>query len=125
MAFSARYLSLVVRFLHTTINNRMNLKDVVKELESFAPSSLAASWDNVGLLIEPSGDKQVGKMFLTNDLTEAVMEEAIEVNADLILSYHPPIFRPLKKLTTNNWKERIAVACLENKIGETRKSLCV
>ena len=34
---------------------------VVSELEGLAPTSLAESWDNVGLLIEPSGSKEVGE----------------------------------------------------------------
>ena len=41
---------------------------------------------------------------LTNDLTEDVLEECVEKKADLIVSYHPPIFRPLKRLTQGNWK---------------------
>ena len=82
----------------------MNLKEIVKKLETFAPLHLAGSWDNVGLLIEPSGEKIVKKIFLTNDLTEPVMEESIKVNTDMIFSYHPPIFRPLKRLTSSSWK---------------------
>ena len=82
----------------------MELKEVTKHLESFAPASLAGSWDNVGLLIEPSGQKLVKKMILTNDLTEAVMQESLNAQVDMILSYHPPIFRPLKRITSKNWK---------------------
>ena len=75
------------------------------------------SWDNVGLLVEPSPPLTISTMFLTNDLTEPVMEEAIEKKANLILSYHPPIFSALKCLTQRTWKERIIVKCLENKIA--------
>ena len=56
-------------------------------------------------------------MFLTNDLTEPVLEEAIQQSADLILSYHPPLFRPFKRLTSRSWKERIAVRCCEERIA--------
>lgn len=82
----------------------MELKKIVQKLESFAPKSLAGSWDNVGLLIEPSEPKTVHKMMLTNDLTESVMDESLESQIDLILSYHPPIFRPLKRITSASWK---------------------
>lgn len=54
---------------------------------------------------------------MTNDLTESVMEEAVKHEANLIISYHPPIFAGLKRLTTRSWKERIIVRCLENKIA--------
>ena len=95
---------------------------VVSELEGLAPTSLAESWDNVGLLIEPSGSKEVGeqkhfhialtqrqvkKILLTNDLTEPVLSEAVEEKVDLVISYHPPLFRPFKRLTKGNWKERV------------------
>ena len=105
------------RTLHTSSPVKMKLKEVVSQLEIFAPSSLAESWDNVGLLIEPSGEKAVKTVFLTNDLTEPVLEEAIQSNTDLIISYHPPLFRPFKRLTSKSWKERVAVKCVENKVA--------
>ena len=85
----------------------MELKEVTKHLETFAPASFAGSWDNVGLLIEPSGEKIVKKLILTNDLTEAVMQESLNAQVDMIISYHPPIFRPLKRITSKSWKVRI------------------
>ena len=44
---------------------------------------------------------------LTNDLTEPVLLEAVEEKVDMVISYHPPLFRPLKRLTKGNWKERV------------------
>ena len=82
----------------------MELKEVTKHLESFAPASLAGSWDNVGLLLEPSEEKIIKKIMLTNDLTEPVMEESVQAEVDMIISYHPPIFRPLKRITSKSWK---------------------
>ena len=74
-------------------------------LAGFAPTrTLAESWDNVGLLIEPSSPKSVTKIGLCNDLTLDVMNEMVEAKADLIIAYHPPIFRPLKALRQSQWK---------------------
>jgi len=96
----------------------MKLAEVIQKVESFAPLRFAGSWDNVGLLIDPmTPDKPVKTLLLTNDLTEDVMQEAVHTKSDMILSYHPPIFRPLKRLTANNWKERIAIKCLTNGIA--------
>nr|ADD37942.1 NIF3-like protein 1 [Lepeophtheirus salmonis] len=96
----------------------MNLKSVLSRLEKFAPSSLAEGWDNVGLLIQPGNtEKQIKYVMLTNDLTENVLEEAIEQKADMIISYHPPIFKPLRRITQSSWKERITGVCLENEIA--------
>lgn len=47
--------------------------------------------------------REVKTVFLTNDLSREVMAEAVEKKADLILSYHPPLFRPFKRITTG-WK---------------------
>ncbi|KAJ7345474.1 hypothetical protein JRQ81_001424 [Phrynocephalus forsythii] len=95
----------------------MDLRVLVSSLNDFASLSLAESWDNVGLLVEPSPPHTVRTLFLTNDLTEDVMEEALQKKADLILSYHPPIFQPLKRVTWETWKERLVIRALENRVG--------
>lgn len=85
-------------------NNGLSLENIVKSLNDYADLSLAGSWDNVGLLIQPTISKNIKNILLTNDLTENVMKEAVDVNTDLIISYHPPIFSPLKRLTNKTWK---------------------
>ena len=77
----------------------LNLPTVIRRIQSWAPLSIASpgGWDNVGLLSEPSRsyNHTVKNIFLTIDLTERTLNEAIEsANADLIIAYHPPIFRP-------------------------------
>ncbi|XP_003742801.1 NIF3-like protein 1 [Galendromus occidentalis] len=94
----------------------MELQRVVQVLRRFAPLELAESWDNVGLLLEPS-NSLIKKVFLTNDLTERVMEEAIAWKANMIISYHPPIFSAFKRLDQSNWRSRIVIKCLENRIA--------
>ncbi|XP_077595585.1 NIF3-like protein 1 isoform X1 [Stigmatopora nigra] len=91
----------------------MDLKDLLKVLEDLAPLSLAEPWDNVGLLVEPSVPRPVKNVLLTNDLTEAVMDEAQTQSCDVILSYHPPIFRPMKRLVQKDWKQRLAIRAIE------------
>ncbi|XP_034992953.2 NIF3-like protein 1 isoform X2 [Zootoca vivipara] len=103
--------------INLTVRSFMDLKALVSSLNDFASLSLAESWDNVGLLVEPSPPHSVRTLFLTNDLTEEVMEEALQKKADLILSYHPPIFQPLKRITWKTWKERLVIRALENRIG--------
>jgi dinuclear metal center YbgI/SA1388 family protein len=85
-----------------------NLPAVVELLETLVPLRLAADWDNVGLLLgalEPDGHR-VPRVLLTIDLTEAVVAEAIENGAALVVAYHPPIFRPLARLLPNPGVER-------------------
>jgi len=96
----------------------MNCRGIVSRLERFAPLKYSESWDNTGLLIEPADSSAVVKtMLLTNDLTEAVMEEAKTKKVNFILSYHPPIFKPLKSVTQKHWKERIVLHCISNSIA--------
>lgn len=95
----------------------MELKEVLEALEQLAPLSLAEPWDNVGLLVEPSRPRPIGTILLTNDLTEAVMEEAEGLACDLIVSYHPPLFQPIKRLVQRDWKQRLVVRALEGGIA--------
>ncbi|XP_026206341.1 NIF3-like protein 1 isoform X2 [Anabas testudineus] len=94
-------------------SEKMELKEVLQVLEQLAPLSLAESWDNVGLLVEPSKPRPTKTILLTNDLTDAVMDEAETMNCDLIISYHPPLFRPIKCLVQKDWKQRLAIRAVE------------
>lgn len=91
----------------------MELKEVLQTLEQLAPLSLAEPWDNVGLLVEPSKSRPIKTILLTNDLTDAVMEEAEALSCDLIVSYHPPLFQPIKRLIQKDWKQRLAIRAVE------------
>lgn len=113
---SNQYYSTARGLCQTTMTGR-GLKEVVEVLESVAPLQLAESWDNVGLLIEPSSPHVVARLMLTNDLTPNVMTECIEKRCDMILSYHPPIFRALKRLRQTDVKEKLVVQCIENRVA--------
>ena len=97
----------------------MDLSSVVGLLESIAPTSAAEDWDNVGLLVQPSTVQHIRHVFLTNDLTEEVLEEALKCRAkvDVIVSYHPPIFKPFKRLTQRSAKERLVLKSIESGIA--------
>lgn len=95
----------------------MELPDVVTCLKQIADPSLAGDWDNVGLLVEPSPPHRVRRILLTNDLTPEVMQEAEQEEVNMIVSYHPPIFGSLKRLTQRTWKEKLIIRCLEKRIA--------
>nr|XP_023021742.1 NIF3-like protein 1 isoform X1 [Leptinotarsa decemlineata] len=98
-------------------NMGLPLCDVIKRLQELAPLKLAEGWDNVGLLVEPTSNTIINTALLTIDLTEDVVEEAIENKAGLIISYHPNIFKPLKRVTQSHWKERIISKCIRSDIA--------
>jgi dinuclear metal center YbgI/SA1388 family protein len=70
-------------------------------MHGIAPPSLAQSWDNVGLLV---GDRPAAckKLLLCIDLTPDVLEEAVKNKCDMIISYHPVIFKPMKRLVAQS-----------------------
>lgn len=94
-----------------------HLSDILMLLETLAPLELAEDWDNVGLLIEPDRDISVHRLLLTVDLTEPVLAEAQQFGAELILSYHPPIFKGLKKLTRGRPSERVILDAIRSGIA--------
>ena len=106
------------RLLHSTPSlSTMDLKSIVSKLEQIAPSKFAENWDNVGLLVEPKQTDLISRVLLTNDLTEQVMEDAMSLPGDkigLIISYHPPIFRPMKRIVQNSAKERIILRAIQS-----------
>ncbi|XP_058063696.1 NIF3-like protein 1 [Anopheles bellator] len=106
-----------LQYLASRTMAKVMLDGVIAKLNEFAPESLCEKWDNVGLLVEPYTRRYISSILLTNDLTELVMGEAVSLNADLIISYHPPIFTPLKRITQKSWKERILSLCLQEGIA--------
>ena len=92
------------------------IADVVSYLNQFAPPTLAADWDNVGLLV---GDPEVPleRILTCLTLTPNVVEEAIAEEAGLIVSHHPVLFRGAKKLTTNTPDGRVLLPLLRHGIA--------
>lgn len=104
----------------------LKLNDFVRRLDEFAPPETASTWDNTGLLVEPTGDPVIKKVLVTNDLNRPVLKEAIEKDVDMIISYHPPMvgmvtphtfLTPLTRLTQKTWKQEAMVKCIENRIA--------
>ena len=85
---------------------------ILSVLQQLAPSQLAESWDNVGLLIDPTGRSTFERALVTIDLTETVLDEALKLGADLIVAYHPPIFSGLKHLRCTVAKERVVLRAI-------------
>ena len=84
----------------------MKVKDIIKVIEEFAPLSIQEGWDNSGLCIG-SPEDEVNSVLLALDCTPALVDEAIECGADMIVTHHPLIFSGLKRISP------------EDMIGET------
>lgn len=73
------------------------MKDIRKELETWAPLALQEEYDNSGLL---AGDPEteISRVLVSLDLTPAVIAEAVEKKCEMVISHHPFIFRGLKRI---------------------------
>lgn len=94
----------------------MTIQDIISELEKTAPLQYQESYDNAGLLVGDRND-EVHKILLTLDITEAVMEEALACEADLIIAHHPLIFKPLYKISNETEPERCVRFAIKNNIA--------
>lgn len=94
----------------------MNVKSITDFIEHVAPLVLQENYDNCGLLI---GDNtmEVSGVLLTIDVTEAVIDEAIVGNKNLIIAHHPLIFNGLKRITEQNEVERCVAKAIKNNIA--------
>ena len=83
----------------------MKLRDIMKVIEADFPKNLAMDWDNVGLIV---GDEEaeIHKVLINLDVTDAAVDRAVRSGADLILTHHPLLFRPLRTVTEQNFIAR-------------------
>ena len=97
------------------IQFKMKAGEIVKVLEDFAPCSIQESWDNSGFIIGNEG-QEVKAVLLALDCTPAVIDEAIESGADMIITHHPLIFSPLKRITGSTVVERMVEQAIKNNL---------
>ena len=76
----------------------VTVREIFERLDQWAPFETQMDFDNAGFLVG-HGDREVEKILVALDITEAVAEEAAEWGANLIVSHHPVIFHPVKRLT--------------------------
>ena len=94
----------------------MIVQDVINHLEELAPLSYAEDFDNVGLLVGDKTAKLTG-ILVSLDTLEAVVDEAISEKCNLIVSFHPIIFKGLKKLTGKTYVERVVMKAIKHNIA--------
>ncbi len=94
----------------------MTLQEFCRIMESIAPSTLAMSFDNVGLLIAPDHDR-IQKVLVALDLTVPVAEEAVKGDYDLVLTHHPIFWDPVKSISPNCPETAAAYRLIRHGIG--------
>lgn len=79
----------------------MKLKEIIDILCELSPVQYSESWDNPGLLV---GDEnmEISKIYVALDATTEVIEAAHEAGADLLLTHHPLIFHPIRRVSSDS-----------------------
>lgn len=91
----------------------MKVKELSSIIESYAPLKYQENYDNSGLQIGDP-ESEIRGVLLTIDITEDVIQEAIDKKCNFILSHHPLIFGRIKKVTGENYVERCIQKAIKN-----------
>ena len=87
----------------------MKCREIIEILDGLAPEAFACDWDNPGLLAG-SREKEVKKILLTVDADDKAVERAVKTGADLLISHHPLIFKPIRHVTDEDFIGRRLIA---------------
>ncbi len=94
----------------------MKIQEVVDALERFAPLPLQEGFDNAGLQVGLT-EAEVSGALLCLDVTEKVVDEAVALGCNLIVSHHPLIFHALKRISDSDYVQRTVMKAIKNGIA--------
>ncbi|WLR43970.1 Nif3-like dinuclear metal center hexameric protein [Bacillus carboniphilus] len=94
----------------------VNGQRIIELFEQFSPKNLAVEGDKIGLQIGTL-NKKVNRVLVALDVVDEVIDEAIANDVQLIIAHHPPIFRPLKDIRTDQAQGKLLEKCIKNDIA--------
>ena len=94
----------------------MLLQSIIDSIESVAPRSAQESWDNSGMQVGDTG-RDIQSVLLTTDVTTDVVDEAIMLGCQLIISHHPLLFHGLKQVCGQTPQARIVEQAIKHDIA--------
>ena len=95
----------------------MNVRELFDRLEDRIPPELRCAWDNDGLMCCADGSAEVERVLVTLDVTEELVDYAIQSGFDLIVSHHPLIFKPIKSVTDDGHVARKVIKLITNGVA--------
>ncbi|MGO1651793.1 Nif3-like dinuclear metal center hexameric protein [Senegalia sp. (in: firmicutes)] len=93
----------------------MIAKTIIDHLEEIAPQFISEDWDNVGIQIGHV-ESEVKKVLLALDITKEVVDDAIDLQVDMIISHHPLFFSNLKRIDFKSYKGKMIEKLIKNDI---------
>ena len=93
----------------------MTCQDVIKKLEELSPVKYASDWDNVGLLAGRR-DKEVSSVYIALDATEEVIDRAVSLGTDMIITHHPMIFSAIKRVCNDDFIGRKVIKLIRHDV---------
>ena len=94
----------------------MKIKEITDAIERFAPLALQEEYDNAGLVVGDP-EREVGRALLAVDVTEEVLAEAEQEGCDLVVTHHPIVFHPLKRLNEADYVQRCVARAVRRDIA--------
>ena len=94
----------------------MKISEIISLIEEVAPISLQEEYDNAGMQVGNKENEATGAL-LCIDVTEDIVDEAIQKGLNLIISHHPLLFKGLKNITGKNYIERVVIKAIKNDIS--------
>lgn len=94
----------------------MKLSQLMSYLESLAPLAYQEDYDNSGLIVGHP-DQEINQALVSLDCTEAVLDEAISIGCQLVISHHPIVFKGLKKFNGKTYVERVVEKAIRHNIA--------
>ena len=95
----------------------MTVKEMYTLFSEHIPEHLSEEWDNDGLMCCPDGTAKVRRALITLDVTEEIVDYAIEYGFDLIISHHPLVFKPVCALVEDNHVSRKLIKLVNSGIS--------
>ena len=95
----------------------MKIREITESIEAFAPLSLQESYDNAGLIVGRYDDELTGGVLLAVDVTDEVIDEALELGCQMIVTHHPIVFNAMKRFNSASLVERCVERAIKHDIA--------
>ena len=93
----------------------VKMSRIMEAMEAVAPAHLAEEWDNVGLLLGRE-DREISGALIALDVLDEIIDEALKLGANAIITHHPAIFSPINRINDASAAGRRLLRLIESKI---------